>query len=79
MRFQGTVEFIIDCHIQDIPENGADKGKFNVLIVFLSIFFQIYTTAHFKFVHASSVLAGMDLSKVNDNKFALGKNVFDAE
>lgn len=26
--FHGKNEFIVNCHIQDVPENGADVGEF---------------------------------------------------
>jgi len=26
-KFQGMNEFIVNSHIQDLPENGADVGK----------------------------------------------------
>lgn len=28
-KFHGYNEFLIKCHIQDIPENGADVGELN--------------------------------------------------
>lgn len=28
--FQGSNEFLVNVHIQDIPENGADFGKNNM-------------------------------------------------
>lgn len=31
-KFHGKNELIVNCHIQDIPENGADVGEYKVLI-----------------------------------------------
>jgi cholesterol 7-desaturase len=31
--FHGKNEFFVNSHIQDIPENGADVGKFNLNLI----------------------------------------------
>lgn len=80
MWLHGSNEFIVHSHIQDIPENGADRGveikkiKLNQKNVNLN-----FPLAHLASVHGPSLMAGTDIRHTHNSCLSVGTHIWDAK
>jgi cholesterol 7-desaturase len=77
MILHGTNEFIINSHVQDIPENGADNG--NYLLRKFSSEVNLNFSAHLSTVHGPSVTTGDDIRSTRSSCLSIGTHIWEAK